>query len=72
MNIALIIAGIESLVSFLLELKANGQLTDAQLDAAVASSNTATRALIAQFLASASAAGFGATGSNTTPPPSTT
>jgi hypothetical protein len=51
-DISFIITGIENLVSFLLQLKTNGQLTDAQLDAAVASSNTATRTLIAQFLAS--------------------
>lgn len=50
-NIELIIVGIENLVAYLLQLRANGQLTDAQLDAAVASSNTATRAMIAQFIA---------------------
>ena len=49
----LIITGIENLIAFLLSLKANGQLTDAQLDAAVAGSNTSTRALITQFLAAA-------------------
>jgi hypothetical protein len=50
-DITLIITGVENLVSFLLQLKANGQLTDAQLDAAVAASNNSTRALIAQFIA---------------------
>lgn len=50
-DITLIITGIENLVAYLLQLKKNGQLTDAQLDTAVATSNTATRALIAQFLA---------------------
>jgi hypothetical protein len=50
-DIGLIITGIENLVSFLLQLKSNGQLTDAQLDTALAQSNNNTRALIAQFLA---------------------
>jgi hypothetical protein len=51
MDITLIIEGVESLITYLLQARANGQLTDAQLDAAVASSNTQTRALIAQFIA---------------------
>lgn len=50
-DIGLIITGIENLVGFLVQLKNNGQLTDAQLDAAVQQSNTATRTLISQFLA---------------------
>jgi hypothetical protein len=54
-DISLIITGIENLVGFLLQLKSNGQLTDAQLDSAVASSNTATRTLISQFLAATKA-----------------
>lgn len=53
-DIELIIVGIENLVAYLLQLRANGQLTDAQLDAAVASSNSATRAMIAQFIAAQS------------------
>jgi hypothetical protein len=69
MNIALIITGIEALISYLLQLKANGQLTDAQLDSAVAASNTATRQLIAQFLASAGAAGITAASAVAATPP---
>lgn len=51
MNVAAVIAAIENLIAFLLQLKANGQLTDAQLDALTASTNAETRALIKQALA---------------------
>jgi hypothetical protein len=51
LDVTLIITGIENLVAFLLKAKANGQLTDAQLSAAISSSNSATRTLISQFLA---------------------
>ena len=50
-DIGLIIVGIENLISFLLQLRANGQLTDAQLSAAISTSNTATRTMIAKFIA---------------------
>lgn len=51
MNAQAIITLIEQLVEFLLELRKNGQLTDEQLDAAVASTNEETRAIIKAYLA---------------------
>lgn len=52
-NAALIITGIEALVTYLLQLKANGQLSDDQLDALVAGTNAETRALIQNALGAA-------------------
>lgn len=44
---------IEQLVEFLLELKKNGQLDEAALDAMVAGTNAANRETIKAFLANA-------------------
>ena len=49
-DINLIIQSIEALVSYLLQLKSNGQLTDDDLDKLVANTNTETRVLIKQAL----------------------
>ncbi len=53
-DIGLIITAAENLISYLLQLKANGQLADAQLDAMVSTENSETRALILQALGSGS------------------
>lgn len=45
-----IITAVEQLIQYLLQLRANGQLADADLDALVANTNTETRTLIAQAL----------------------
>lgn len=49
-TIQMVITLLAQLAQFLLDAKANGQLTDAALDAAIAGQNSDTRALIKQFL----------------------
>ena len=45
-----IITAVEQLIAYLLQLKANGTLSDADLDSLVANANADTRAIIAQAL----------------------
>ena len=49
-SVGAIIVAIEQLIAYLLQLKANGQLQDSDLDTLVASTNADTRAIIAQAL----------------------
>lgn len=46
-----VVSGIEQLVGFLIEARKNGSISDAELEAATAGANIATRKLIADALA---------------------